>query len=118
LEKLLGWHGLMIEAEPDNFRQARDKHRDVVLVPGCLSITTKPKLSGFQFGIHVYSKIDEKNVFNDTVQVQCVPLYSILLAMNVTTVDLFSLDIEGHELAVLKTIPFDKIDIKVSNFVF
>ena len=29
------------------------------------------------------------------------------------TVDYFSLDIEGAELQVLKTIPFDKVDIKI-----
>jgi hypothetical protein len=31
----------------------------------------------------------------------------------VSTVDYFSLDVEGNELQVLKTIPFDKIDIRV-----
>ena len=34
-----------------------------------------------------------------------------MLALNVTKVDYFSLDVEGAELDVLKTIPFDKIDI-------
>ena len=29
---------------------------------------------------------------------------------------LFSLDIEGAEFAVLKTIPWDKVDIQVENF--
>jgi Methyltransferase FkbM domain len=47
------------------------------------------------------------------VGVQCLPLWSLLLALNRTTIDYFSLDVEGSELAVLKTIPFDKIDIKV-----
>jgi hypothetical protein len=30
-----------------------------------------------------------------------------------TTVDYFSLDVEGNELDILRTIPFDKINIKV-----
>ncbi len=48
------------------------------------------------------------------VNVQCFPLYSILLAMGQRRrVDFFSLDIEGHELKVLKTIPFHKIDFRV-----
>ena len=46
-------------------------------------------------------------------RVQCFPLYSILLALNRTTVDYLSLDVEGAELAVLKTIPFDKVNIRV-----
>ena len=44
---------------------------------------------------------------------QCFPLYSILLAMGNPTVNLFILDIEGFELAVLETIPWDKVDIEV-----
>lgn len=43
----------------------------------------------------------------------CFPLYSILLALNRTRVDYFSLDVEGKELDVLTTIPFDKLDIRV-----
>lgn len=51
------------------------------------------------------------------VNVQCFPLYTYLLALNVTVIDYFSLDVEGSELNVLKTIPFDKIDIRVSSVV-
>ena len=51
------------------------------------------------------------------VNVTCLPLYSILLALNNPTIDYFSLDIEGSELDVLKTIPFDKVDIKVKLYV-
>ena len=36
-----------------------------------------------------------------------------MLALNVSHIDYFSLDVEGQELNVLKTIPFDKIDISV-----
>ena len=45
------------------------------------------------------------------IQVQCVPLYSLLLALNQTKIDLLSLDIEGDELFVLQTIPFEKVGI-------
>lgn len=47
------------------------------------------------------------------VQAQCFPLYSILLALNRTCVDVFSLDVEGAELPVLKTIPFEHVTIKL-----
>ncbi len=43
--------------------------------------------------------------------VPCFPLESILLAINQTHVDYFSLDVEGYELPILKTIPFDRIQI-------
>ncbi len=46
--------------------------------------------------------------------VECFPLYSILLAINQTVVDYFSLDIEGIELRILRAIPFDLLTIKVN----
>ena len=51
--------------------------------------------------------------WTDTLEMQCYPLYSILMAMGNSTVHYFSLDIEGAELAVWKTIPWDKVDIRV-----
>lgn len=61
----------------------------------------------------VISNDIEKKI-STVVNVQCFPLYTYLLALNVTVIDYFSLDVEGSELNVIKTIPFDKIDIKVS----
>jgi FkbM family methyltransferase len=112
LERKLNWSGVLIEADPNNFVHALTKGRNVTLVPACLSLSTKPKLSKFVFGGGVFSKIDQESS-TKSCKVQCLPLYSILLALNQTTVDLFSLDIEGNELDVLRTIPFDKINIKV-----
>ena len=48
-----------------------------------------------------------------TIEAQCFPLYSVLLALNRTQVDYWSLDVEGHELKVLQTVPWDKVNIKV-----
>lgn len=50
------------------------------------------------------------------VNVQCFPFVSYLLALNITTVDYFSLDVEGAEYKVLQTIPWDKVDIKVGFY--
>ena len=50
----------------------------------------------------------------DTYDMQCFPLYSLLMAAagNVT-VNYLSLDIEGTELLVPQTLPWDKLDIEV-----
>ena len=45
--------------------------------------------------------------------VMCFPLFGVLKAINVTKVDYFSLDVEGNEMDVLRTIPFDEVDITV-----
>ena len=47
--------------------------------------------------------------------VQCIPLHTLLLAMGNPTVDYLSLDIEGAELPVLRTIPFDKVDVRTMS---
>ena len=40
-----------------------------------------------------------------------IPVYSILKALNMSYINFFSLDVEGAELEILKTIPFDKVKI-------
>ena len=45
--------------------------------------------------------------------VPCFPLHTMLLALNRTTIDFLSLDIEGLELPALKTIPFSDLEILV-----
>ena len=42
---------------------------------------------------------------------QCLPLYSLMLAVGRTRVDFLSLDVEGAEVAVLGTVPWDEVDI-------
>ena len=54
-------------------------------------------------------QIKEKRV----QRVQCFPFFSVMMALGNPTIDYFSLDVEGSELGILKTIPFSRIDIKV-----
>ena len=59
-------------------------------------------------------RVDDKNSSgSDILPTLCLPLYSIMLALNRTKIDYFSLDVEGFELPILRTIPFDKLDISV-----
>ena len=67
---------------------------------------------------HIVGKQDNPSGGSElgaVLELQCFPLYSYLAALNVTTVDYFSLDVEGAEFSILKTIPWNKVDIKVSN---
>ena len=54
-------------------------------------------------------ELNEDNLAN----VICFPLFGVLKAINVTKVDYFSLDVEGNEMDVLRTIPFDDVEITV-----
>lgn len=53
--------------------------------------------------------------FRQELTMQCVPFYSVIKALGNPTIDFMSLDIEGTELQVLKTIPFNQVDIRVSS---
>ncbi|XP_065339636.1 protein Star-like [Cloeon dipterum] len=108
LENALAWTGALIEPDPGNVLLARDKKRNASLIPTCLSTSTKPKLSAFKAGQGVVLDISDSDLI-----VHCMPLHSILLALDKPSIDFLSLSVGGAELDILKTVPFDKFDIKV-----
>merc|ERR1712062_30214 len=55
--------------------------------------------------------VKEKTETSTTLQ--CVPLYTLLLALGNPTVNWFILDIEGAEFQVLQTIPWHEVDIEM-----
>ena len=49
------------------------------------------------------------------VDIDCLPLFTLLAALDFPTVDFFSLDVEGAELGILQTIPWDKVNIVLTE---
>lgn len=119
-EKDFGWKGVLIEGDPKNFEQITKKNRKAWTVNGCLSTKPYPNVVMFMQSYNVGKITDLETGQNKVnhVAVQCLPLYSILLALNTTTIDYFSLDVEGAEMKVLKTIPWDKVNIKTLSVEF
>ncbi|XP_063223621.1 uncharacterized protein LOC134531718 [Bacillus rossius redtenbacheri] len=119
-ERTYGWSGLLIEADPSNFAEMVKKNRKAFLSPTCLSIKPHPMKVSFKQAVNIGKISDYPAGYraDGYVDVQCFPLYTYLLALNRTTVDYFSLDVEGNELDVLKTIPFDKVDIRTLSVEF
>ncbi|TRY79994.1 hypothetical protein TCAL_12102 [Tigriopus californicus] len=130
------WSGLLVEPNPEPFAKLKTKNRRAWLLPNCFSTKTTPEVVEFDaaglFGGIINPKNDhkpadfeipstgDKNTIDtffgfarSTITIQCFPLYSVLLALGNPTVHYLTLDIEGAELPVLKTIPFDKVDIKI-----
>lgn len=62
-----------------------------------------------------FAKDVQTNPYVYNVKANCFPLQTMLQAIDdgKTTIDMFSLDVEGAELAVLKTIDFTQIKIRV-----
>ena len=48
------------------------------------------------------------------IRVLCLPLGEILVALDLTTIDFWSVDLEGFDLEVLQTFPWKNIDVKES----
>jgi hypothetical protein len=103
-----GWSGLLVEPHPVFYRRALMKHRKANLINTCLSTEARTTFMAFN-----YTSNSLQPDIPPGGGVQCLPLYSVLLALGNPTVNYFSLDIEGAEFPVLKTIPWDKVDIQV-----
>jgi hypothetical protein len=58
-----------------------------------------------------------KDTTENIYKVQCFPMYPILLAIGRTHVDYLSLDVEGLEYKILRTIPWHKVYMQVGNIV-
>ena len=120
-EKTRHWKGLLIEADPTNYAQLKQKNRNAFTINACLSLEHYPVKIAFNMNkgngrlLHDEAKqwIAHHGHRKDETQVQCFPLYSILLTLNQTNVDYLRLDIEGDELYALKTVPFDELHFKI-----
>lgn len=130
LERLLDWKGLLIEADSINFSKMLLKNRKAYLSPTCLALQPYPTVNSFLMADNV-GRLHEPNATDSNlpnspdvahsgahILVQCFPFHHLMAALNVTTVNYFSLDIEGYELEVLKTIPFDEINIETLSVEF
>ena len=115
---------MLVEPNPDFHYALLSKHRNAWILPHCLSTKTTPTTVDFFANLHVGGIIHEETaslphnrtsdqLLSRNIRVQCFPLYSVLKAIGNPKVDYFSLDIEGPEYQVLKTIPWNDVNIKV-----
>lgn len=126
MERTMQWNGLLIEADQTSFGKLLSRRRKSYSLPVCLSLQPFPTQVTFEV-VYAVGSIQElqnpdmsqgrssRNA--NLITVQCFPLYSILLAVGQTQVDFFSLDVEGHELRILATIPWHKVNIKVCTLI-
>ena len=118
-----GWSGINIDLNPlsiDFFNVARPKDLNI-----CAAISNKKGIKNLYFH-HELSSLNTlsknhtllfkeifglKNLKKKTIKTQT--LNELLRKKKVKNIDFFNIDIEGHELEVLKTIDFDYFKIKV-----
>ena len=135
LEVKRNWTGVLIEPNPDNYKILQSLNRNSSSIETCLSRRREPEVVDFDaasiFGgiiVNGRPKPGESIPITDrdriqkivqktrrTIKMQCFPLTSIVYALGNPVIDYLSLDIEGAELDVLKTIPFDELNIQLMS---
>ena len=121
-ERERNWTGLLIEPNRKFYENLVTVHRKAYTINTCLSLDQKISIvnflpAGMIGGLEKKLEgpmMDRANKAHPNVkreEVLCIPLFSILEAIRMTHIQLFSLDVEGAELDILKTIPFDKVKI-------
>ena len=117
--------GRAFEPIPDLWKMLTGKNRKAFAINACIA-HSKPFVARFQIGGSLSGRdgaMDDEHKkrlkievpIDRSVNIPCFSLYTILRALGVQKVDMFSLDVEGGEYDVLKAINFNKPDI--STFV-
>ena len=135
-ESSYNWTGLLVE--PTWSDVLRFKNRKAVSVYNCLSVRAEAHYVEFDMSsalrnlqvstmagivkvsLTKFSLTDSQSPVcwlqektETSLTLQCLPLYSLLLALGNPTVNWFILDIEGAEFQVLQTIPWHLVDIEM-----
>jgi len=113
--------GVLIEPS-SKYKILRQRNRKVKSLNVCLSRKPFPEMvtfldcldiGGIEGEVKGWTK-DIVNAVNTTrTSKLCLPLHAILFALGNPKVDYFSLDVEGVELDILKSIPWSKVDIDI-----
>ncbi|KAK7080953.1 hypothetical protein SK128_004344 [Halocaridina rubra] len=93
-EKYKGWTGLLVEPTPSLFRHLSTLHRKAYSINAAFSLSNVSATATF-VEARGLGRIREGTKHGFTIRT--FPFYSMLLALGVTQIDFFTLDIEGHE---------------------
>jgi len=124
----LGWDGIVVEPRKEDFERLKKERSCIcenVAISANKEIRKFLQVTGYAKGLsgilegynvnHLVRVVKEVLQFGGGLQlldIDCVPISDLLNKHNVNTVDYLSIDVEGLELSILKTIEFDKVFIK------
>lgn len=120
-----GWTGLLIEPDPKAFAVLKGKRRHAYSYNGALSPHGRQETlryhadavskTGSEHGKgHIDGYMSEGGSADiGMLNVKAQPLHVLMAAVNRTTVDFWSLDVEGCEADVLRSTDFSKVEVGV-----
>lgn len=128
-ERHLGWKGICIEPIPEAFQKLQ-KNRKCTCIEGAIYDKshealflhvkgTGEMLSGVLATFdprqlqRIFTDMSKLGIDTEILIVKCFALTSLLLNNNYKHVDYLSIDCEGGEMEVLKSIDYDAVDISV-----
>lgn len=128
-EKFAGWSAIHVEADPGNFAKLSVNRLNSVNVHMALcdaprilhyvdtGITLAHGIAEFMpdkfLKMHHGGLFKNKTRINDLREIPCFPVHYLFRYLKVKEIDIWVLDTEGSELAVLNGVNFDKITIKL-----
>ena len=120
--RCLGWEGLCVEPL-QRYHKALRANRSCTLVPECISAEPNSTLvmqlerHGEKHGslaIAASTKSPQQRIRGSVdVRIRCNPLHEMLRRAGRTSVDLWSLDVEGHEPQVLRAVQWANSPVTV-----
>jgi len=131
LETKLGWRGLLVEPDEENFRVLQTKQRQAWSSRSCLATRGYPEMVVLRREVNPVLGSDMLNrgrgrivkdaelsltdsLYNALLTpAQCLPAASLLKALGVRRVDFFVLDVEQAERGVLEHFPFEEVLVDV-----
>lgn len=123
-EEGYGWTGICIEPNPESFKDlvknrptARNFNIGMGSENGVLHFWMAGMLSGFEKYCSEAHKQRIKDYKNDTnIDIRDIPIRNtteFLLEQGVSKIDYLSIDAEGGDLEIIKSIDFSKFDVKL-----
>ena len=117
----IGWKGICIEPQPDVFRQYLTKFRNCDCYNAALSSSSNESVEFFQAhganalsGLNKGMSEDHKNWAKEYGKVEIIKVKTITFDEimkkypEIKEIDFMSIDVEGYEMEILKTIDFEK----------
>ncbi|KAL7464458.1 hypothetical protein ACHAXS_004791 [Conticribra weissflogii] len=117
-DKCLGWPGLLIEAQPQSYEKVIKNRPNAIKMsfsPTCENDNETAAFYNYPLSNNGMEGLAQSYIGKTTIQVPCGPLTPVLLDIFGTDgyISFLSLDVEGAELMVLKTLDFGKLNIDV-----